>query len=199
MLRAFEGDTVRAAVERFCTAHNLDFEQNGKVLIDALAARVSEAQSGSGQAAAEEEKTFLFSIPFNIDGKLIRLRVHEGDMLDTLVAKFCSENGVSEEDFGQTIRQAIIDTTALLKKELEEEAAAAAAGSKQGVDQAANPKLLLEIPIRVDDKDQVLQLFDGDLVDVKIAQFCEKHGIDQTVYAPQLLQHVAERTQALQQ
>mmetsp|Transcript_13034 Transcript_13034/g.24152 ORF Transcript_13034/g.24152 Transcript_13034/m.24152 type:complete len:346 (+) Transcript_13034:193-1230(+) len=196
VLRAFPGDTVQSSVERFTAAHGIDFEQSGQLLIDALEKKIAEEI----KIREQEASTFLFSLPINVDGKLVRLRVHEGDEINALVSNFCKENDLDEAKVGGVIRQSIIDTTEQLKQQLEqeEEEQQQQQAAKQAVEKEEEPQLLLDIPINVDGKEFNMKLYDGDYVDVKIAAFCEMHGLDQEAHGKMILQHVTERTQGLQ-
>mmetsp|Transcript_26227 Transcript_26227/g.42479 ORF Transcript_26227/g.42479 Transcript_26227/m.42479 type:complete len:332 (-) Transcript_26227:1170-2165(-) len=187
-LRAFDGDTVRSSVERFCLAHGIDFEQNGPTLIQALQERVEKG------LVDEPEKPVLFSVPFQINDKVVRLRVHQGDDINTLVTTFCDTHGIDKNTYGQQISQAIIDTTKVVQGQLEDELKA-----KQAIEEKTQPKLLLDIPINVNGADVSMKLYDGDYVNEKITQFCQAHGLDETQDGAKLLAHITERTQALSQ
>mmetsp|Transcript_8798 Transcript_8798/g.17403 ORF Transcript_8798/g.17403 Transcript_8798/m.17403 type:complete len:370 (-) Transcript_8798:73-1182(-) len=219
MLRAFNGDTVRGAVERFCTAHSIDMEANGEVLINALTQRIQNMQAEQQQQQQQEqpqeqvqqqeqeERNFLFSIPFEVDGKLARLRVHEGDDLEDLVRVFCNSQGISIAEYGPLIRRAIIDTSAAVTKELEQQLEKELAeaqklqeqeqAAKKAVEESSDPMLLLEVPISVDGKEFSMKLYDGDMVNRKISDFCKEHGLDESQHGTLLLNHIKQRTEAL--
>eukprot|EP00515_Schizochytrium_aggregatum_P016313 CAMPEP_0202098748 /NCGR_PEP_ID=MMETSP0965-20130614/2037_1 /ASSEMBLY_ACC=CAM_ASM_000507 /TAXON_ID=4773 /ORGANISM="Schizochytrium aggregatum, Strain ATCC28209" /LENGTH=354 /DNA_ID=CAMNT_0048667239 /DNA_START=138 /DNA_END=1202 /DNA_ORIENTATION=+ len=204
-LRAFEGDTIRQSVERFCTAHGIDMSLYGQELITAVADRFAATQAQQQQQQQQQQETerqLLFSLPVDIDGRLVRLRVHQGDDLDEIVRNFCAEFNLDLAEVGEPIRKAIIDTTEKLQEQLQDELrqqyAEQQAALKQAVETPEEPKLLLDIPINVDGREFALKLYDGDFVDTKINSFCEQHGLDKAVHGPLLLRHVAERTQALQ-
>lgn len=192
VLRAYDGDTVRYAVERFAAAHGIDMAQSGKLLIDALYNKLR-AQQEAARAAEEREKSFLFSLPVNVDGQLQRLRVYEGDELQAIVKAFCERHGVSYAASGAQISKAVMDTTEMLRSQLESDAAA----SKRALDKKAEPRLLLDIPFVVDGKEYGMKLYDGDFVDVKIADFCAAHGLDTKTHGMQMLADIQRRTEAL--
>ncbi|GBG31731.1 Hypothetical Protein FCC1311_079562 [Hondaea fermentalgiana] len=221
-LRAFAGDTVGSAVERFCSTHGIDLEANESVLVEALAKKIEDMRAAQAQPPAEKEeqqkageteqvgdRKFLFSIPFQVDGVLARLRVHEGDDLEELVRVFCNSQNLSIAEYGAVVRKAIIDTSAEVTKQLEQELMAAQqeeqqqqqqaeqAQSKTGVEESSDPLLLLDVPISVDGVDFSMKLYDGDIVNHKITAFCKEHNLDEAQHGALLLNHIRQRTEAL--
>jgi len=193
VLRAFEGDTVGGSVRRFCATHGIDYEQNGEALIRALSNALVAKQSESNPA--EDTKTLLFALPINVDGKIAKLKVHEGDKVPELVKAFCEAHGVDQLKFGEAIAAKIIDEAQALSQRLQAEMQPRTGNSV--LEKKSEPQLLLDIPIDVDGNRVSMKLYDGDIVDERISQFCETHGLVKEQHAPVLLQHITERAQGL--
>jgi hypothetical protein len=206
-LGIYEGDNVNEAVDAFGATHDLSPDEL-KTLKEEVTKRfvaiADVVRAGASPGASFDGKEPLFQFPVGVgDGKVVPLKLYEGDNLLRAVQKFAKKNGVPEDIVPSLFQQIQLK---VYGENFDDPTITPLGGGAPGdasADPEAPPQLLYEFPVDVDgsgDKDNLtpLKLYRGDVLGERVKAFAEEHALDDEA-SDKLVAAVAERIAATQQ
>jgi hypothetical protein len=181
---------VNTAVDKFGATHSLTPEELASLKAEVTRRFLSIAQAVNGGApAAAAAKEPLFEIPVGLeDGRVVPLRLFEGDNLVRAVQQFAKDQNIPDDVIPSLFEE-------VKKRVFPADAAAAAA---DGQTSGGAPEMIYDIPIDVDGSVQYLKLYRGDVLGDRVAEFAAQYNLNDEV-AAKMLEAVAERIRATQE
>ena len=113
------------------------------------------------------------------------------------------ENSISYDRYGTMLKEEVIRALTDLQAHLMEKARMEAtptredSGANEGGETMRNK--LFSFPITVDGQDTAIDIYDGDELRTRVADFCNVHGIDAATHGQTLVDAVMEKVRMLQQ
>ena len=169
------GDNVNSAVETFGTTHGLTPDELTSLKAEITRRFLSIAQAVNGAPpAAAAAKEPLFEIPVGLgDGRVVPLRLFEGDNLVRAVQQFAKDQNIPEDVVPSLFEE--------VKKRVFPNAEAADGAAAAAAPNANNPDLIFDIPIDVDGNVQYLKLYRGDVLGDRVKEFAAEHKLSDEV------------------
>ena len=124
--------------------------------------------------AAAAAKEPLFEIPVGLgDGRVVPLRLFEGDNLVRAVQQFAKDQNIPEDVVPSLFEE--------VKKRVFPNAEATGAGGSASKSESSGPDLIFDIPIDVDGNVKYLKLHRGDVLGDRVKEFAAEHQLSDEV------------------
>ena len=173
-------------MEKFGATHSLTADELQSLKAEVTRRFLSIAQAVNGAPTAAAAKEPLFEIPVGFDdGRVVPLRLFEGDNLVRAVQQFAKEQNIPEDVIPSLFEE-------VKKRVFPNDADTQAQAPTQ------SPDLIFDIPIEVDGEVKRLKLHRGDVLGDRVKAFAAEHGLADEV-AGKMLEAVAERIRATQE
>jgi len=170
-LGIYEGDNVNAAVEKFGVTHALSPDELTTLKAEVTRRFLSIAQAVNGAPpAAAAAKEPLFEIPVGLqDGRVVPLRLFEGDNLVRAVRQFAKEQNIPEDVIPALFEE--------VKKRVVPADPDAKPSGGDGDAALSTPEIIFDIPIDVDGDVHYLKLYRGDVLGDRVKAFAVEHKL----------------------